>query len=265
MEGIPAGRPPSISASGAVSGPAARSVGAAAATPAAAAAAGHSAVTALRLYSDTYSNFVGFMKFVLPAVAFLLVTLVMLWPQIKQTKKDVTRSIMSSLSVEDIENLQIVRPRYTGVDAGDRPFMLTADLARQETAKADLVTLTAPKADITLEDGAWLAMTAKAGAYYQKAKILHLTGEVSLFHDDGYTVQTGEARIDFNTGNAEGDLPVIGEGPLGTLRSEGFRVYDKGARMMFIGRTRLVIYIDDEGLKRFMPGGGAPTGGKSGR
>ncbi len=260
MDGTSAGRPPKNSASSAAQAPVAKSVGAAAV-----AAAGQSAPTVLRLYSDTYSVFVGLMKFVLPAVAFLLVTLVLLWPQIKQTEKGITRSIMSSLSIEDIENLQIVQPRFTGVDEGERPFMLTADLARQETAKADLVTLSAPKADITLEGGAWLAMTAKAGAYYQKAKILHLSGEVSLFHDDGYTVQTDEARIDFNTGSAEGNRPVIGEGPLGTLRAEGFRVYDEGDRLMFTGRSRLVIYIDDEGLKGIIPGGGAPTGGKSGK
>lgn len=254
MHGSPDHRPPNMSASSTAPAPVAKSVGAAKATP-----------TGLRLYSDTYSVFVGFMKFVLPAVAFLLVTLVLLWPQIKQAEKGITRSIMSSLNVDDIENLQIVQPRFTGVDDGDRPFMLTADLARQETAKADLVTLSAPKADITLEGGAWLAMTAKAGAYYQKAKILHLTGEVSLFHDDGYTVQTDEARIDFNTGGAEGNRPVIGEGPLGTLRSEGFRVTDNGDRLMFTGRSRLVIYIDDDRLKEIMPGGGAPTGGKNGQ
>lgn len=244
MDGIPADRPANLSAS---------------------IAAGQNRPTVLKHYSDTYSVFVGLMKFVLPAIAFLLVTLVMLWPQIKETEKGVARSIMSSLSVEDIENLQIVQPRFSGVDEGDRPFMLSADLARQETAKADLVTLTAPKADIALEGGGWLAMTAEAGAYYQKDKVLHLTGEVSLFHDGGYSVQTGEARIDLKSGDAEGYQPVIGEGPLGTLRSEGFRVYDKGDRMMFTGKSRLVIYTDDAGLNEFMRGGGVPTGGKSGQ
>ena len=238
--------------------PSTRSVGTSAAAPAA-----QGGPTVLKHYSDKYSLFVGLMKFVLPAIAFLLVTLVMLWPQIKEAEKGVARSIMSSLSVEDIENLQIVRPRFTGVDEDDNPFMLTADLARQESAKADLVTLVAPKADITLEGGAWVAMTAKAGAYYQKDKILHLTGEVSLFHDDGYSVQTDEARIDLESGNAEGNQPVIGEGPLGTLRSEGFRVRDKGDRMMFTGKSRLVIYTDDDGLNDIMRGGGVPTGGKS--
>lgn len=209
-------------------------------------------LTSLRRSGDAYSFFVGLMKFVLPAAAFLLITLVLMWPRLKETGEGVVQSIASTLTTADIENVQIVRPRYTGVDESNRPFMLTADLARQDSPDADLISLQAPKADITLEDGAWLAMTAESGAYYQRDKVLHLNGAVSLFHDGGYSVVTEEARVDFAAGTAEGNRPVLGEGPLGTLSAQGFRVIDKGEVLIFTGRARLVIHTEDEGLQNFM-------------
>lgn len=226
----------------------ARSVGAAAAP------AGL-AVRPPGLYGDAYSAFVGFAKFVLPIVAVFLVALVFFWPQLEKTRKSITNSIMTALTPEDFENLQIVRPRYIGVDDLNRPYLLTAEIARQESAKADLVTLIAPKADITLESGAWLALTANAGSYSQSSKTLRLSGDVNIFHDEGYSIQTEEAIIDFAAGAANGDTPVVAEGPLGTLNSDGFRVLEKGETFIFTGHARLVVFSDDEGLQNFMRSG----------
>lgn len=212
-------------------------------------------------YGDAYSAFVGFTKFMLPIVAVVLVALVFFWPQLEKTRKSITNSIMTALTPEDFENLQIVRPRYVGVDDSNRPFLLTAEVARQESAKADLVTLIAPKADITLEGGTFLALTANAGSYLQSSKTLRLSGDVSIFHDEGYSFQTEEATIDFVAGTASGDTPVVAEGPLGTLNSEGFRVGDMGETFIFTGHARLVVYSDDEGLQNFMRSGGPSTAG----
>jgi len=221
----------------------------------------------LRRHGDAYSSFVGLMKFLLPAAAFVLVALVLLWPQIERTEKSIRRTLMSALSPEDIENVQIVGPRYRGVDERNQPYLLTADLARQSGTDNDLVSLSAPKADMTLQDGTWLALTAKSGAYHQKGEKLDLLGEVSIFHDSGYTVQTDEARIDLAGGTAEGDQPVVAHGPLGSLESEGFRAFDKGQVIIFTGKARLVIYLDDEGLAGILGGGSAapPADGRGRR
>jgi lipopolysaccharide export system protein LptC len=104
-----------------------------------------------------------------------------------------------------------------------------------------LVTLELPKADITLQDGAWLALTARSGEYRKDAQVLDLTGSVNLYHDKGFELRTEAARIHLDLGMAEGAHPVQGQGNLGTIQAEGFKVLDRGARIFFLGRSHLVI------------------------
>ena len=73
-------------------------------------------------------------------------------------------------------------------------------------------------------------------------------------HSGGYTVETAEARIDLKDGSAEGNKTVLGHGPAGTLRSEGFRILDNGQVVRFTGKARLVINANSAEAKDMVPG-----------
>jgi lipopolysaccharide export system protein LptC len=102
--------------------------------------------------------------------------------------------------------------------------------------------LEAPKADITLAGGAWVAVTADSGLYDRDAGNLKLTGAVDLFHDAGYQFRTTEATIDLNTGDAEGAKPVQAQGPFGELSAEGFKMIDEGRTVFFEGHAKMRVY-----------------------
>jgi lipopolysaccharide export system protein LptC len=70
---------------------------------------------------------------------------------------------------------------------------------------------------------------------------LDLRGEVTLWHDGGNLLVTQEAAIELKEGAASGDKPVAAQGPFGTLVSEGFRLYDKGAVVVFTGQSRALL------------------------
>ncbi len=72
--------------------------------------------------------------------------------------------------------------------------------------------------------------------------MLELNGDVTLFHDQGFELRTETARFDLEAGTARGTESVEGQGPFGTLVSEGFRVLDRGERILFTGRSRAVIH-----------------------
>ncbi len=209
-------------------------------------AGGTQVSSSLRRLSDRHSAFVQFMKYLLPTAAFALVALVMVWPSIHVAGKNFRLGIMSTITPDDIQNLRMARPRFTGIDEKNRPYTLSAVAARQVDRESDLITLESPKADITLEDGAWLAMTAEAGTYHRKSGRLELTGRVNLFHDSGYAFETTAARVDLKAGAAEGDEPVVAHGPVGLLESQGFRVIDNGRSVLFTGRSRLVLHLKDD-------------------
>lgn len=187
---------------------------------------------------NAYSVFVGLLKLLLPALAVALVLLVVVWPQVHDGDNRFRIGI-SELGPGEADSLSMVNARFEGVDDENRPFTITADVATQAAGEPDLIELQLPKADITLADGAWVALSARSGRYHRAAKRLELSGEVSLFHDRGFELHTTAAEIDLDSGVASGDRPVSGQGPSGTLAAEGFRVEAGGERIVFTGASRL--------------------------
>jgi len=191
---------------------------------------------------NRYSRFVGAMKLILPIVALGMISTIFIWPKLYLEEGRFRVGFLSNLSLDTLENLTLVRARYIGTDKKNRAYMVTAEMANQVSPESDQITLSAPAADITLEDGKWLAMTAKSGEFGQKAQTLLLWGEVSIFHDDGYSFHTETVSVDLKQGSAEGDQPVVGFGPAGRLEAEGFRIIDKGRRVVFTGKSKLVLW-----------------------
>jgi len=192
------------------------------------------------LGSSRYSSFVNAMKVVLPAVALGIILLVVAWPQFRAQKEGFHLGI-ANLSRNDVENLRMVHPRYQGLDKRGEPFTVTALTAIKRKPTSDVVELDTPQADITLNRGNWVTLKADFGAYREQDQQLDLIGKVSLYQDEGYEFHTLSARIDMANNTATGDDPVQGQGPFGDVTSQGFRILDKGARVIFTGKAHLTL------------------------
>jgi lipopolysaccharide export system protein LptC len=190
-----------------------------------------------------HSRLVGFLKLVLPLVAASLVVLVAAWPHIYQ-REDRFKIGIANVNLEEAATVRMVKARFTGIDAANRPYVLTADDAVQQAGDANVVELTAPKGDITLANGSWVALTGETGHFYKDLQILDLSGQVNLFHDAGYEFRTATARFEMAKSAAEGNERVDGQGPFGSIVAEGFRIVDRGAVVHFLGKSRLVIRRD---------------------
>ncbi|HMB75208.1 MAG TPA: LPS export ABC transporter periplasmic protein LptC [Kiloniellaceae bacterium] len=193
-----------------------------------------------------YSVFVHWMKFLLPALACALILLVVAWPQIAPDEKLFQVEPIKN-AAQEAQNLNMINARFSGFDDKEQPFTVTADMATQRPGEKDRVELQRPKADITLQDGTWLALTAKVGYYDRETELLDLVGAVNLFHDEGFEVRTEKAQVDLKNGVASGNVPVESQGPSGTLTSEGFRILDKGDIVIFTGKSKLVLYPEEKG------------------
>ncbi len=200
--------------------------------------AGHRAP---REHSTGYSHFVSMMKVLLPFIALLLVVLVIVWPNLKlqDTKFGLG---FSAVKIGDGVDPSMINPRYFGTDKRRQTFSITADLAKNILADDRRVELEKPKADISLEDGSWLVVTASVGYFSRQDEMLSLEGGVNLFHDSGYEFRTDKIDIDLSNGTASGDLPVEGQGPFGHVVAEGFRLLDKGKTVVFSGQSKLIMY-----------------------
>lgn len=194
---------------------------------------------------NAYSLFITCMKLLLPAVAVGLVILVIIWPQLSPID-DRFRIDVEDLSIEQAESLSMLNARFEGRDEKNQPYSLTADVATQLPGEKEIIDFDLPKGDIMMSDGIWLAVTAKAGRFYRATEILQLTGEVTLFHDQGYEIRTEFAEVNLQSGVAEGSEPIEGQGPGGFLAAEGFRILDRGARVFFTGHSSLIAFTDAE-------------------
>lgn len=194
-----------------------------------------------RVASKNYSRFVRAMKFILPVTALVLIGLVAFWPQLMREDRSF-RLGFTDLSLSGVEDPSMVNVRYVGTDKEDRPFTVTADLARNLDTVGAVVGLESPKADVLMQDGTWLLLSAKSGTYSRDKKLLELSKRVNLFHDSGYEFHTEQAIIDLAASVAEGNLPIKGQGAFGDLSAAGFKITDQGRTLYFKGPARAVLH-----------------------
>ena len=194
-----------------------------------------------RHHASTYSRFVNWMKLFLPFLAVLIIIMVAIWPHLK-VKNNRFQIEFSSLKMGASEDPSMVNPRYIGTDNNSQTYSVTADLAKNLLQGDSAVDLEMPKADITMEDGSWVVLTADTGIYGRRAKTLDLAGAVNMFHDSGYEFRTAKAHIDLTKGIVFGTEPVQGQGPFGNLNAEGFRLIKSSQTIYFTGKSKLIFY-----------------------
>ncbi|BBK29443.1 lipopolysaccharide export system protein LptC [Stella humosa] len=193
-----------------------------------------------RRHDARYSRLVSLLRYLLPILAIGLLALVAIWPQIH---RGVEGFRLQSLKLDpnEVSTLRMSNARYQGVDERNRPYLLTAEGAVQNPRDKNFVALEVPKANMTLENGTGVAIAAESGVYDGAGKMLDLMGTVRVRRDDGYVFETEVARVDMKTGMVDGNDPVRGHGPGGTVEAEGFRVLQKGQVVEFKGKSRLLM------------------------
>ncbi len=198
------------------------------------------AATQRRGHSAFYSRLVIWLRVVLPALAVALAGLVLLWPRLNPIDQRF-RITPVQVGIDDLENLRMLSPRLLGLDDRNQPYTIIAEQATQASAVAETTELAKPNGDIAISDGSWIALSAATGFYNKSAQTLDLVGDVNLFQDGGYEIHTAKARIFLGPGNAEGDAPVVGQGPGAELQGQGFLVHNRGERITVTGQSRLLL------------------------
>ena len=190
---------------------------------------------------ERYSRFVGLMKLMLPLGATTLIIIVIAWPYLNGRQEGIPLSFASiGLGLDD--KLFMTNARFMGSDNKDQPYTLTAELMTEEEGAVDAIRLTKPQADILLNNGSWLALSADSGVLIRRDEQLTLEGGVTVFSDGGYSFSTQRAVINLSTKSAHGDQPITGQGPFGAFSADSFRLEDQGDSMFFEGNVRVIYY-----------------------
>ncbi len=186
-------------------------------------------------------------KVALPVLGLLLLASIALWPEIARLS-DQERITFNRLATPTIDGARIRDARYHGADEHGQPYTLTAREAIQ--VGPDRVDLTAPSGD-ALNSAGWSILRARQGVYQPQGEILDLSGDVTVYRDDGTMLRSDVATIDLRQGLAVGESLVHAEGPFGTLDAQAYALADKGSVVQFAGPARLKLNSGDG------PGGGS--------
>ena len=178
-------------------------------------------------------------KRLLPALALLLLVILAIAPNLglgPATDRVVYHPRVGGAQTQS----SMQSAQYRGVDQHGQPFTLTADEA-SERGPND-VQLAKPEGDITLHSGAWLMLRSDTGVFNQKADTLALSGNVTLYRNDGTVMTAPRAAIDLREGTAGSQDPVAAQGPFGTLNAAGgFHLTGRGTDVIFNGPVSLTL------------------------
>jgi lipopolysaccharide export system protein LptC len=200
-------------------------------------------------FSPGYSRFVNLAKRIFPAIALVLLLLVAAWPRLQDAIERV-HFAPPQLDLREAQDVRMVQARYSGVDRQHRPFVITANVARQNPGANDIVALEQPKGDMTTASGGSIRISARTGIYQPQTQLLDLFGDVRLLQDKGNEFRTGSAHINMADGTADGHEPIEGEGPFGHASGQGFRVLERGDVIIFTGQSHLELVPHEKKASR---------------
>lgn len=157
------------------------------------------------------------------------------------SNQDISRRLVFT-NIPKSEILQSImkKPYYQGVDVHNRPYTVSADSGLQKDKEN--VVLEKISAEMTGDNGAWIALNAGSGILNTISKKMELEDSVEVFYEGGYQFRTQKAHVDIASGTANSSVPVEGQGPSGTIKANSFSIAERGNVIFFRGKVKVVMY-----------------------
>jgi lipopolysaccharide export system protein LptC len=184
-----------------------------------------------------YSTFVKILKRALPLAALGLALAVVAFALRPRETERVTITFERTNQLDN--DLTMVNPRLTGTDDKGLPFIVSAASAVQEGQGSGRVRLTDIRAEMTLDDGTLVHVTAAQGVVDTGTRQLDVTGGIKFASADGYVAETQSAKADLRTGIVSGTEPVRATGKFGELTANSFTFDKDTKKLRFDGKVRV--------------------------
>jgi lipopolysaccharide export system protein LptC len=131
------------------------------------------------------------------------------------------------------------KPHLSGFTSDARAYELSADAAKQDLTKPDMIELSNLRAKVQMQDKSTVQISAAAGLYDNKSEMLNLERDIMLTSSAGYTSRLSEATVDIRKGNVVSKHPVEVEMLQGNLNANGLEIVDSGDLVRFDGGVKL--------------------------
>jgi lipopolysaccharide export system protein LptC len=166
---------------------------------------------------DTHTRVVGWLKVALPLTALaILSTLFLLSDRIEP--EDALP--YAEVDVEELaREPRMTAPTYAGMTEDGAALSLTAAEARPATDGAS-ATAAGLRLELATPDGGRTELLARTAVMDEVARLLVLSGGVTVTTSTGYRLETAEVSAKLDRSGLESRAPVTATGPAGDLRAD---------------------------------------------
>ena len=161
----------------------------------------------------------------------------------------------------DIGNLVVAgtkitmeKPHLSGFTHDARAYELSADAAKQDLTKPDLIELNNLHAKVQMQDKSTVQISAATGLYDNKAETIKLDRDIVLTSSAGYTGRLSEAMVDIRNGHVVSKHPVEIKMLQGTLNANRLELVDSGALVRFDGGVNMTVMLNGSPLPQAKTG-----------
>lgn len=137
------------------------------------------------------------------------------------------------------------KPHLSGFTHDERAYELSADAAKQDLTKPDLIELRNIHAKVQMQDKSSMEMSAATGVYNSKSETLKLDQNIVLSSTTGYSGQLSEALVDIRKGHVVSEQPVAVRMLKGTLNAKRLEIIDSGDLVRFDGGVTMTLMLSD--------------------
>lgn len=199
-------------------------------------------------------------KLALMALAVAIVGLMFVWPRWALDDHRVRLDPGTRVARPELrDELRVTNPRYVGTDAQDHAYVLTADLAIEQSGGGKIY-LSAPKMDVDAAAG-WTAVMAESGVFERATRQLELRGEVAMFRGEGPELHADSVYIDLASRDSWAVTPVTGQSPAMAFSGEGFRTSHQGMRLHLTGKSQISLHGGGQADRMAQPAQDQPAQG----
>ena len=173
----------------------------------------------------------------LPVFSFLLAVLMLLWPIMWAEQREQFSMTLPTAQGMSNAKINMEQVRFFSQDKKRQPLTVVAPRVLETNPTDQIITLYKPIATYRMSSGTEIRAETPYGLVYQNNQTMLLEDQVIATTNTGYKVVTKNVTCDNKIGVVTGKSPVTVTGPDGQIKAQGFRLYNKGNNIDFIGQT----------------------------
>ncbi|TNE59633.1 MAG: hypothetical protein EP340_02215 [Alphaproteobacteria bacterium] len=189
--------------------------------------------------AERHSKFVYIMRLTLPILAVGLIAIVLIYSV--AYKPNIQRVLEYPITGTGLGTVSMEKPHLTGLDALGRYVVVSAKSAERLAEDPDTVTLKAVNAQISKNSEVLLDLRASAGQVFSAIDTLEFGPPVAIDLPDGYSFTTDRVEIQMKNGIIRGTEPIRGDGPIGKISADSFKINRKDDVFQLQGNVHITV------------------------